>query len=131
MNYFEKVKNLVLDLEYDITHEEEATGILVINKEVNGICDMVLDCEDSILVLEQIIFPVKEDNAEYYKQLLQMNRNLIHGAFVLNSNQNKDIITFRDTLELENLDSNELAEALNALSYALAENMDALLAFAK
>lgn len=131
MNYFEKVKNLVLDLEYDITQEDEATGILIINKETNGICNMVLDCEDSILVLEQIIFPVKEDNAEYYKQLLQMNRTLIHGAFVLNSNQDKNIITFRDTLELENLDSNELAESLNALSYALAENMNALLMFAE
>lgn len=127
MKHFEKVKNLLLDLEYDIVHEEAETGIFVINKEAQGICEMILDCEDDILVMEQIILPIKEDQPEHYKQLLQMNRSLIHGAFVLSSSPEMDIITFRDTLQLENLDRNELEESLNALSFALVENMEALL----
>ena len=127
MSYFENVKELVLTLEYDIVQEELETGILIINKESRGICEMILDCEDDVLIMEQIIFPVKEDNPESYKQLLQMNRSLIHGAFVLSSGNDFNIISFRDTLQLENLDRNELEESLNALTFALVENMDGLL----
>jgi len=127
MSYFENVKELVLALEYDIVHEEVETGILIINKESRGICEMILDCEDDVLVMEQIIFPVKKDNPEHYKQLLQMNRFLVHGAFVLTSSEDFNIIAFRDTLQLENLDQNELEASLNALTFALVENMDDLL----
>lgn len=127
MSYFENVKELVLALEYDIVHEEAETGILIINKESRGICEMILDCEDDILIMEQIIFPVKEDNPEHYKKLLQLNRSLVHGAFVLSSSEDFNIIAFRDTLQLENLDQNELEASLNALTFALVENMDDLL----
>jgi hypothetical protein len=127
MSYFETVKELILALEYDIVREEVETGILIINKESRGICEMILDCEDDILVLEQIIFPVKKDNPEHYKRLLQMNRSLVHGAFVLTNSEDFNIIAFRDTLQLENLDQNELEASLNALTFALVENMDDLL----
>ncbi|CAA6829010.1 MAG: Tir chaperone protein (CesT) [uncultured Aureispira sp.] len=127
MSYFENVKELVLALEYDIVHEEAETGILIINKESRGICEMILDCEDDILIMEQIIFPVKEDKPEHYKKLLQLNRSLVHGAFVLSSSEDFNIIAFRDTLQLENLDQNELEASLNALTFALVENMDDLL----
>lgn len=127
MSYFENVKELVLELEYDIVHEEVETGILIINKESRGICEMILDCEDDVLVMEQIIFPVKADNPEHYKKLLQMNRALVHGAFVLTSSEEFNIIAFRDTLQLENLDPNELEASLNSLTFALVENMDELL----
>jgi proline dehydrogenase len=127
MSYFENVKELILALEYTIVHEEADTGILIIDKESRGICEMILDCEDDILVMEQIIFPVKEDNSEHYKRLLQMNRTLVHGAFVLTSSEDFNIIAFRDTLQLENLDLNELEASLNSLTFALVENMDDLL----
>jgi len=127
MSYFENVKELILALEYDIVRQEIETGILIINKESRGICEMILDCEDDVLVMEQIIFPVKEDNPEHYKKLLQMNRSLVHGAFVLTNSEDSSIITFRDTLQLENLDKNELEASLNALTFALVENIDDLL----
>lgn len=127
MSYFEKVKELLLDLEHDIVFEDSETGILIINKESKGICEMILDCEDDVLIMEQIIFPVKEEKPENYKRLLQMNRTLIHGAFVLTNSEDLNIVAFRDTLQLENLDPNELESSLNALTLALAENMDDLI----
>ena len=130
MNHFQKVKELLLDLEHDITREDKDTGILVVNNESRGICDMILDCEDDVLILEQIIFPVRQDNANSYKKLLQMNRSLVHGAFVLTTSQGQDMITYRDTLQLEHLDRNELQESMNSLTYALVENMDDLLEIA-
>jgi hypothetical protein len=127
MSYFEKVKELVIELEHDITLEDPETGILVISKETRGICNMVLDCEDDVLIMEQVIIAAKNDRPEDYKQLLQMNRHLVHGAFVLSSASTGNIVSFRDTLQLEHLDRNELEESLNALVFALVENMDELI----
>jgi hypothetical protein len=64
-----------------------------------------------------------------FKRLLQMNRTLVHGAFVLNDEGTK--IIFRDTLQLENLDKNELEGSINALSIALAEYAGELIEFSK
>jgi len=50
---------------------------------------------------------------------LQMNRNLIHGAFVVDEEMRN--VIFRDTLQLENLDYNEFEGTINSLSLGLAE----------
>jgi hypothetical protein len=60
--------------------------------------------------------------------LLQINREVVHGAFVLN--EDASMLLFRDTLQLSNLDHNELEGSLNALSVALIENTDELLSWA-
>ena len=46
------------------------------------------------------------DNTNAYKRLLQINREVVHGAFVLNGDAT--MLLFRDTLQLSNLDHNEL-----------------------
>jgi len=61
--------------------------------------------------------------------LLQMNRDLVHGAFVLD--ENAEFILFRDSLQLENLDRNELEGSIQALSLGLAEYSPELLSYAK
>ena len=53
------------------------------------------------------------------RRLLQMNNTLVHGAFVLDETGER--IFFRDTLQLANLDLNELESSIRALSLALAE----------
>lgn len=131
MNYFDQVKTYLLELGADITFEEQESGIFIITLDDKGVYDMILDCEGDILVLEQIILPLRDEQPAHYKQLLQINRSLIHGAFVLNDSQDYPIIAFRDTLQLPNLDLNELEGTLNALTFALAENYDALLAMSK
>ena len=56
-----------------------------------------------------------------------MNRSLVHGAFVLDDAAK--YVFFRDTLQLENLDLNELEGTIQALSLALAENGAELLGY--
>ena len=46
------------------------------------------------------------DNTDTFKELLKKNRELVHGAFALDDSGKK--VIFRDTLQLENLDMNEL-----------------------
>lgn len=129
MSYFEKVKGYLLDLEMDIIHEDSAEELVVVNDPDNGIYNLVIDCEDPILVIEQLILEVKEDNAAMFKSLLQKNRDIVHGAFALDDSGKK--LIFRDTLQLENLDLNELEGSLNSLSLIMAEYANELIAFAK
>ena len=127
--YFGKVKALLLDLDYAITHEDEGQELFIISDEDSGINNLIVDCEDPLLVLEQAIMPVPQDTGDLFRRLLQMNRLLVHGAFVLD--EDARTILFRDTLRIENLDSNELEGSIEALSLALAENAGELLSHNK
>jgi hypothetical protein len=128
--YFQRVKGYLNDLGLRVTTEDQEEELVVVEDEDRGIKNLIIDCEDPILVLEQVIMPVPpKPDITFYKRLLQMNRTLIHGAFALDEEE-KSII-FRDTLQLENLDINELEGSINALSLALAENAQELLHFSK
>jgi hypothetical protein len=127
---FTLVKDYVLQLGFAIEREIPEEEIVIINDEERGISHLVIDCEDTVLVLEQLIvgLPV-EAPAALYRRLLQMNRELVFGAFVLNEEANA--LLYRNTLALDNLDLNELESTINALSLGLAENGDELLSFAR
>ncbi|MDP6113517.1 MAG: molecular chaperone Tir [Planctomycetota bacterium] len=124
----DKVRELLLDLGHEIVQEVQEEELFVIKDEDKGICNMIVDCESPMVEIEQLILEI-EGSASNYKRLLQMNRDLIHGSFVLDEEGSK--VLFRDTLELENLDANELEATINALSLALAEFGEELLSFAK
>ena len=47
--HFDKVKNFLLDLEFEIQSEDPAEGLLVITDEDKGISHLILDCEEDIL----------------------------------------------------------------------------------
>jgi hypothetical protein len=90
---------------------------------------MILDCEGDVLIVEQHILDLKNQTESIYKRLLQMNRNMIHGAFVLDESGQK--VLFRDTLALENLDRNEVDSTFSALTLALVEHLDEFKTIAK
>ncbi|MFQ5752348.1 MAG: YbjN domain-containing protein [bacterium] len=115
----EKVKNYLLDLDLKIVDENTPEELVVVEDEENGIHNLIIDCESPIVVLEQLIMEVPKEPGDFYKRLLQMNRTLVHGAFVLDETGIN--MFFRDTLQLENLDLNELEGTIRALSLALAE----------
>ncbi len=126
---FIKVKNYLLDLDLKIVNGNEAEELVVVEDEENGIKNLIIDCEPPIVVLEQLIMEVPKNTSAFYKRLLQMNRSLVHGAFVLD--EEEKYVFFRDTLQLTNLDLNELEGTIQALSLALAENGAELLEYAK
>ncbi len=126
--YQEKVKGYLLEMGHDITTENEEDGLFVVTNTDSGLINTMLECEGEILVIEQHVLDLQEGSNKAYKRLLQMNREVVHGAFVLNEQGNK--LLFRDTLQLANLDANELEGSLNALAMALVENTDELLSWA-
>jgi len=125
---FELVKQYLHDMEIAIVSEDEDEELVVVEDEENGIKNLVIDCEEPILVLEQVIMKITKSREDLFKRLLQMNRDLVHGAFVLD--ENAELIIFRDTLQIENLDRNELEGSIHALSLALSEYGTELLTFA-
>ncbi len=124
---FEKVKEHLLEMGFSIDQENAEEELVVVNDEERGVNHLVIDCEDPILIMEQVILPLPNATAETYKRLLQINRTLVHGAFVLDD-AGKTLL-FRDTLQLQNLDPNELEGSIDALSLALAEYGGELLSF--
>ena len=129
MSDFEKVKDFILDMGFAISHEDPKEELLAIDNDDRGIKNLVIDCEAPILILEQVIIPMPQDSSDFCKRLLQINRTLVHGAFVLD--EDGTTLLFRDTLQLENLDRNELEGSIDALSLALAEYADELVSFAR
>ncbi len=126
---FNLVKEYLLDMGMPIISENPTEELVIVEDEEKGIKNLIIDCEDSILVLEQIIIPAPADPGDLYVKLLKINRNLVHGAFALDEDQK--YILFRDTLCLENLDRNELEGSIDALSLAIAEYGYELLNYVK
>lgn len=126
---FNKVKNYILDLGHSITKEDEADGVLVIDDEGLGIKNLVIGLADSILIMEQYILELKTAPKETYIELLKKNRDIIHGAFVLDESGQK--LIFRDTLQMENLDQNELEGSINSLTLLLSEFSEQLIGYSK
>lgn len=126
---FATVKNFLQELQLSITQEIPAEGVLIVHDEDRGIKNLVVDCEDPILVFEQMILPVPKNPGSMFQRLLQMNRTLVHGAFVLDEEGTR--VLFRDSLRLTNLDLNEVEGTIEALSLALAEHASELLTFSQ
>jgi hypothetical protein len=127
--HFEKVKNYLFELGFDIQSEDPEEGLVVITDEEQGISNLIIDCEDDILIFEQFIFKLKDPgNSQVLKKLLQINRDIVHGALAVDED---DRIIFRDTLQLENLDINEIEASINSIGLLMAENAADFINFSK
>ena len=129
MDNFEKVKHYLMELNYDITHEDPEEELVVIDKEDEGIKNMIIDCESPILIIEQFLFNVQSDSSDMYKSLLMKNREIVHGAFVIDQDGKK--VLYRDTLQLDTLDLGELEASLTSLTLLLNEYYDEIIQFSK
>ena len=124
---FEKVKSYLQELELHIASEDEGEEIVIVQDDEKGLSNLILDCEDPILIIEQAIIPLPASPGDLYKRLLEINRTLIHGAFAID--EEAGVVLFRDTLRLDTLDRGELEGSINALGLALAENVEELLSY--
>ena len=82
-NKFETVKEYLHEIGIAIVDENADEELVVVEDEENGIKNLIIDCEAPIIVLEQVIMGVPDNTKDLFKRLLQMNRNLVHGALFL------------------------------------------------
>lgn len=123
------VKNYLQELRLAIVKEEPAQQLFIVEDDERGIKNLVVDCEEPLLIFEQVIMEVPAKPGDMFRRLLQMNRTLVHGAFALTEDSKR--VLFRDTLRLENLDLNEVQGTIEALSLAMAEHATELIAFSQ
>ena len=128
-NNFKKVKDYLLELEYSIVSEDATEELIVIENMDAGISNLIVDCEDLILILELHLFDLQNGTVDTFRRFLQMNREIIHGAISIDETGKKVIL--RDTLQLENLDLNELQGTLNSFEAFLSENANELISISK
>ena len=126
---FQTVKHYVQELHLAIVKEDPAQHILIVEDDEHGIKNLVVDCEEPLLIFEQVIMEVPANPGDMFRRLLQMNRTLVHGAFALTEDSKR--VLFRDTLRMENLDLNEVQGTIQALSLAMAEHAAELIAFSQ
>lgn len=128
-SHFDITRDFLLELNFNITQENIEDGVLVVQKENSGIRNLILGVAPPILIVEQFIFKINNQSEKVFKSLLQKNRDIIHGAFVLDETGEK--VIFRDTLQIENLDMNELEGSLNSLSLLMSEYSEQIIEFSK
>lgn len=127
--YFKKIESYISKLGYSVSYQNEKEGIFLIESEADGIKNVIIGVAPPILIVEQFIFKLKSDDKDIYKALLKKNRDIIHGAFVLDEEGKK--VIFRYTLQIENLDMNEFEGALNSLGLLLSEYYEQIIEFSK
>lgn len=127
--HYQKVRNYLLDLDFEIMQENEEDEVFWVESEEAGIKNLVIGVADPIVIMEQFICEVAIPSVEVFRNLLIKNRDIIHGAFVLDDTGTK--LLFRDTLQVENLDLNELEGSLNSLSLLLSEYSEELIQISK
>lgn len=125
---YNKVKNYLIEMGYPITIEKEDDGIIIITKESDGLKNLIIGVTDTLVIVEQFLINLPKNN-NIYQELLIKNRDIVHGAFVLDETGTK--LLFRDTLQTLNLDQNELEATINSLSLLLSEYSNQLINYSK
>ncbi len=128
-DYFNVVKEYLITLELEIKYENSKDCVFIVSSEQDGIVNLIICVAYPIVIFEQYLFEIKTDSPLVYKALLKKNRDIIHGAFVLDDTGRK--VIFRDSLQLENLDLNEFGATLNSLSLLLSEYSEQIINFSK
>lgn len=127
--HFTLLRTYLLELGFDIHHQDEAADLLVVSRPELGIHNLVLGCGEPLLIMEQYLLELPAPDCAVYQRLLQKNRDIIHGAFVLDESGLK--VIYRDTLQLDFLDRAALEAVLNSLALVLSEFGDELIEFSK
>jgi hypothetical protein len=127
--YFKKIESYISRLGYSVSYQNEKEGIFCIESEADGIKNLIIGVAPPILIVEQYLFTLKNDDKDILKSLLIKNRDIIHGAFVLDEEGKK--VIFRYTMQIENLDMNEFEGALNSLGLLLSEYYEQIIEFSK
>ena len=129
MNYFDKVKDYLMELEYSITLEDRENEFFVVESPDDGISNLMIGIAEPILIIEQHLFDLNSNTGDVTKKLLIKNRDIVSGAFVMDEDGKK--VLFRDTLLIETLDLEELEGSLTSLSLLLSEYTDEIIEFSK
>jgi len=121
-----KVLDILADMD-GIGYEVRREDVVVVREEESGI-SITIDAEDELICLIMEVMDVPLDKREaFYQALLELNDKSLHGAFSINDSK----VFFRENLEAENLDPNELENSLTAMFIFIIKNIPGLSGFSE
>jgi hypothetical protein len=129
MSHFDKVKDYLTELEYSIIVEDRENEVFVVESIDDGITNLMIGIADPIIIIEQYLFDLTANVGDVAHKLLMKNRDIVAGAFVMDDDGKK--VLFRDTLQVDTLDIEELEGSLTSLSLLLSEYTDEIIGFSK
>lgn len=99
--------------------EQVSDGVWKVESTDNNVDNIIMSYEDPILLLRVNLMKVPEADREvFYERLLILNATEIpHGAFGVEN----DIVVVIDTLQVENLDRNELQASIDSIGFTVAQ----------
>ena len=119
----EDLESYLLRLEQE--YEEVEPGMWLLQAATEG-ARLVLHYSPPLLLLRTKVMEVPAEDGrcvELYRRLLELNAtDLVHGAYGIE----EDDVILTDTLELENLDFNEVQASVDSIQVALASHFDTL-----
>jgi hypothetical protein len=94
-------------------------GIWRVESPDNNVDNIIVSYAEPILVFRINLMKVPQNKREaFYERLLQLNTTEIpHGAFGIEN----DLVVLIDTLQVENLDRNELQASVDSLGFTVAQ----------
>jgi hypothetical protein len=104
----EKVLDILVGIE-GISYSNQREDIFLISGPDGAKC--ILDVEETMVCIGAEICDIPTDETKQlpiFKSLLELNNDAIHGKFTIFNNK----LFFKENLEIENLDDNELEAAL-------------------
>ena len=105
----------------DLDWEEVDEGMFLVQSPSGGV---VVHLSDPVLLLRLKVMDLPGDGAdltELYRALLELNAtDIVHGAYGIEEGE----LIISDTLELENLDFEELQASVESLQYAASSHLD-------
>jgi hypothetical protein len=99
--------------------ESVGDGMWRVESPDNNVDNIIMSYEEPILLMRVNLMKVPEISREaFYERLLRLNATEIpHGAFGIEN----DLVVLIDTLQVENLDRNELQASVDSLGFTVTQ----------
>lgn len=107
----------------DVSFEQKREDIFLITEPETGI-QLIVDVEETTVcfIIDVCMISETADKEKLFRLLLEINNVAPHGAFCLDG----DKILFKDNLEFENIDANELEASICMPLVTIAQNIEAI-----
>ena len=122
----ERVLEMLSKME-DVSFEQKREDIFEVTEPESGL-SVLVDVEETIV---SFLMEIGQDDRSWpgaapdvpivslYKKMLEINAEAVHGAFCLSGQK----IIFKDNLEIEHLDQNELEASIQSMILTVYQNL--------
>ena len=116
-----KIEQFLINLMY--TYQQVEQNLWLIDDEEHSLNGVAIALTDSLVTFRVVVMDDPGNNLlEFYTLLLELNADLIHGAYAVSGGK----ILLIDTLEFDTMDFGDFRAVLDAFSLALTQHYPVL-----